>query len=162
MAEQAPNAGSGIVSHERDSCISVDTDVGIIRIECGPYETIRDLKLKLQSKGYPISTQRFIFRGQEVADGDNLHDFNNEIYVLSLNRMGKTAPTAVAQSQSGHSYNDIEAEDSAEQYMGNIGVLNTGRSFGSHKYDKIRAKGQSLQVLGNMASFLPNFGSRNK
>ncbi|KAJ9655449.1 nedd8-conjugating enzyme UBE2F [Coniosporium apollinis] len=158
MARPVPNAGSNTTLDELT--ISVRTEEGMVRVQYKPEDTILDLKLKLQElKGYPAERQQLCFPGEAVVDTRLIKEFARGTGPLYLNRVNVAPPAAVIQPRSTHSYSRIEGDESAQQYMGNIGVLPIGSSFGSHEYDNIRAKGRSLQVLGDMTSFPPGLGA---
>lgn len=143
-----------------DSALSED---GIVQIAYNSGETIQNLRFKLeQSTGYPAGAQRFSCNGMTVADTTPLQDFGRDSAVLTLGRVDTTSSKAPDQVQYKHSYRNVEAEEMAEQYMGNIGIFPSGSMVGSHTYEDVKGKGQVLQVLGDMASFPPGFGSRGK
>ncbi|KAG9666666.1 hypothetical protein KCU67_g497, partial [Aureobasidium melanogenum] len=97
-----------------------------------------------------------------IYASDSNNDFGRDSAVLTLGRVDTTSSKAPDQVQYKHSYRNVEAEEMAEQYMGNIGIFPSGSMVGSHTYEDVKGKDQVLQVLGDMASFPPGFGSRGK
>lgn len=147
-----------------DDLLSED---GMVHINYKPEETIFHLKHKLYMlKGYPVAKQQLCLSGKVIGDTRPIREFGLQIESLCLRRVN-AATSAAAEShigpiQSSHSYIGIEADRLAQQYLGNIGLLPEGSSFGSHTYKDIKAKVQSMQVLGDMASFPRDFGVPRK
>jgi hypothetical protein len=135
----------------------------MIPIAYDPDETVQDLRLRLeQLTKYPADTQQLIYDGAAVTDTTPIQALAQGPAILKLSRTDKPPSEPLDHVLSRHSYRSIEAEETAEQYLGKIGLVSRGNTFGSHTYDDVKGKGEALQVLGEMASFRPRFGSRGK
>ncbi|THY84592.1 hypothetical protein D6C95_08119, partial [Aureobasidium pullulans] len=75
-----------------------------------------------------------------IYASDSNNDFGRDSAVLTLGRVDTTSSKAPDQVQYKHSYRNVEAEEIAEQYMGNIGIFPSGSMVGSHTYEDVKGK----------------------
>jgi hypothetical protein len=126
-------------------------------------ETIGNLKYRLLLlKDYPVDNQQLYYSGEAILDTRLIQDFALETGPLDLKTVNVASSAAASKPRSSHFYQGIRSEESAQQFVGNIGILSDGSSFGSHKYVDIRSSGHSMQVVGDMTSFPPGFGAARK
>jgi len=113
-------------------------------------------------KDDPMEDAQLCYSGKAILDTRLIKDFAQEMGPLDLKTANMASSGAASQSRSSHSYQGVRSEELAQQFVGNIGILSDGSSFGSHKYVDIKSSGQSMQVLGDMTSFPPGFGATRK
>jgi hypothetical protein len=109
-----------------------------------------------------MENAQLCYSGEAILDTRLIQDFARETGPLDLKTANMASSGAASQPRSSHSYQGVRSEESAQQFVGNIGIVSDGSSFGSHKYVDIRSSGNSMQVLGDMTSFPPGFGSTRK
>jgi hypothetical protein len=128
----------------------------IVQARYKPGETVGSLKYKLSlPEEYTMQDAQLCYSGEAIPDTRLIQDFAYKKGPLDLKMADMGSSRAASQNGSSHSYQGLQSEGSSRQYVGNIGVLSGGSSFGSHRYNDIKSSGDSKQVLGDMASFPP-------